>query len=48
MNLSIAVVINRNEMFKHVGEISHMVADLKRYVKSLPGSNYMVERRSKY
>jgi len=48
MTLSIAVVINHGDTFAHVGEISHMVADLKHYTKTLPGSNYMVERRAKY
>ncbi len=48
MSISIAVVINKNKMFKHVGEISHMIADLKSYAKSLPGSNYVIERRQKY
>jgi GGDEF domain-containing protein len=48
MNLSIAVAINKGDTFSHVGEISHMVADLKNYVKTLPGSNYMIERREKY
>jgi GGDEF domain-containing protein len=48
MSLSIAVVINKDRMFDHVGEISHMIADLKNYAKTLPGSNYVVERRKKY
>ena len=48
MTLSIAVVINRGKMFRHVGEMSHMLADLKKYAKSLPGSNYVIERRRKY
>jgi len=48
MTLSIAVVINRGDTFSHVGEISHMVADLKKYAKTLPGSNFVFERRSKY
>jgi len=48
MGLSIAVVINHGDTFQHVGEISHMVADLKKYAKTLPGSNYVIERRSKY
>ena len=48
MTLSIAVVINKDGMFKHVGEISHMIADLKSYTKSLPGSNFVIERRQKY
>ncbi|MBI5868981.1 MAG: GGDEF domain-containing protein [candidate division Zixibacteria bacterium] len=48
MNISIAVVVDRGGMFTHVGEISHMVADLKKYVKTIPGSNYVFERRGKY
>jgi len=48
MGLSIAVVINRGDTFTHVGEISHMVADLKKYAKTNPGSNYVIERRAKY
>ncbi|NMC42563.1 MAG: diguanylate cyclase, partial [candidate division Zixibacteria bacterium] len=45
MTLSIAVVVNKGRMFAHVGEMSHMLADLKKYTKSLTGSNYVVERR---
>lgn len=48
MTLSIAVIVNKGRVFKHVGEMSHMLADLKKYTKSLDGSNYMVERRQKY
>jgi len=48
MTISIAIVINKGHMFRHVGEMSHMLADLKKYAKSLPGSNYVVERRQKY
>jgi GGDEF domain-containing protein len=48
MTLSIAVIINQKRMFRHLGEISHMIADLKSYTKTLPGSNYFVERRKKY
>jgi len=48
ITLSIAVIKNQKKMFKHPGEMSHMMADLKKYTKSLPGSNYMIERRKKY
>jgi len=48
MTISIAVIINQRKTFRHPGEMSHMMADLKKYTKSLPGSNYMVERRKKY
>ncbi len=48
MTISIAVVVNKGRMFTHVGEMSHMLADLKTYTKSLEGSNYVIERRKKY
>ncbi len=48
MSISIAVLINKGHMFKHVGEMSHMLADLKKYTKSLDGSNFVIERRKKY
>ena len=48
MTISIAVIPNQARTFTHVGEMSHMMADLKKYTKSLPGSNYMIERRKKY
>jgi len=48
MTVSIAVLPNHRKAFTHVGEMSHMIADLKKYTKTLPGSNYMIERRQKY
>jgi len=48
MTISIAIFPNRKVRFTHLGEISHMMADLKKYTKSYPGSNYRVERRAKY
>ncbi len=48
LTISIAVVINQKGTFTHAGEMSHMLADLKKYAKSLQGSNYVVERRKKY
>lgn len=47
MTISIAVLI-ANHTFTHLGEMSHMLADLKGYIKSLSGSNYVIERRRKY
>lgn len=47
MTISIAVLI-ADSSFKHMGEMSHMLADLKSYTKSLSGSNYTIERRTKY
>ena len=48
LTISIAVIINANRKFSHVGEMSKMLADLKTITKMKPGSNYMIERRSKY
>jgi GGDEF domain-containing protein len=48
ISLSIAVFKNTGSTFSHIAEISHMLADLKKYVKGLAGSNYVVERRRKY
>jgi len=48
MTISIAIMRNSGNSFSHLGEISHMLADLKKYTKSLTGSNYVVERRRKY
>ncbi len=48
LSISIAVLINRHGTFKHIGEMSKMLADLKKATKAMDGSNYMVERREKY
>ncbi len=48
LTISIAVILNQKGMFNHVGEMSKMLADLKKATKMKSGSNYMVERRSKY
>lgn len=51
MTVSIAVLPNRHKSFTHVGEIAHMLADLKKLAKQKaqgPPSRYVVERRRKY
>jgi GGDEF domain-containing protein len=48
LTISIAVVINRNGTFSHPGELSRMLADLKKAAKKTDGSCYLVERRKKY
>lgn len=48
VTISIAVLKNQKRIFNHPGEMSHMMADLKKYTKTLPGSNYVIERRRKY
>jgi len=45
MALSIGVVTNQFQDFEHTGEISELVAEMKGYAKSLPGSKYVVDRR---
>ncbi|MDF1545586.1 MAG: diguanylate cyclase response regulator, partial [bacterium] len=48
LTISIAVIVNDNGKFSHLGEVSKMLADLKKATKMKEGSNYMVERRQKY
>ncbi len=48
LSLSIAVINCLPGEFQHLGELSNMLADLKKYSKSLEGSNYVIERRQKY
>jgi hypothetical protein len=48
LTISIAVILNDNGKFAHIGELSKMMADLKKAAKQRPGSNYLVERRQKY
>jgi diguanylate cyclase (GGDEF)-like protein len=48
LSISIGVIINEDGKFNHIGELSKMLADLKKATKAMPGSNYLVERRRKY
>jgi diguanylate cyclase (GGDEF)-like protein len=48
LTISIAVIVNENGKFSHVGELSKMLADLKKATKQKSGSNYLIERRQKY
>ena len=48
LTISIAVLVCQSGVFSHAGEMSHMLADLKKYTKKLAGSNFMIERRKKY
>jgi len=45
LSISIGVVTNEKIKINHVGEVSELGAELKEYAKSLPGSNYVKERR---
>ena len=46
MTVSIAAVVNRGAKYKHYGEASRDATEIKEHIKSLPGSNYMIDRRS--
>ncbi len=46
LSLSVAVVTTAGGIYGHYGEISAVASQIKHYVKSLPGSNYVVDRRS--
>lgn len=45
VSVSLAAVTSEGTKFNHVGEISTALAELKKFVKELPGSNYLVDRR---
>ena len=45
MSISIAIVTNRECEFGHFAEISTIGAELKKYLKTLSGSQYLVDRR---
>lgn len=45
MTCSIAVVDTSIAVVDHIGDISSRAADVKKYAKTLPGSNFLVDRR---
>jgi GGDEF domain-containing protein len=47
MTISIAVVLCQNGEYESAVDIAQTSAEIKDYVKSLPGSNYMINRRRK-
>lgn len=47
VSVAIAIVTNEQAQFYHPGQVSARAAELKRYVKSLPGSQYAFDRRRK-
>ncbi|MBI1884277.1 MAG: response regulator [Chlamydiae bacterium] len=46
MTLSIAVVTNEKKPITHAGQIHTIATELKKYAKTLPGSNYVRDRRT--
>jgi len=47
MSVSIAVVSDSRRKFNSPMEIARIATEIKDYVKTLPGSNYLIDRRSK-
>jgi len=45
LSISIAIVSNKKRRIKHVARVGQIGAELKKYAKSLKGSNYVTERR---
>ncbi len=45
MSCSIAVIDTNTSNMKHIGDISARAAEVKKYAKSLTGSNYVIDRR---
>ncbi|KAB2879192.1 response regulator [bacterium] len=46
MSISIAVVSNENNKLTNVGQIAQIASEVKKMLKSKPGSNYWIDRRS--
>ena len=46
MSISIVVITNRNHKIEHPGQISMLEGELKKHVKRLEGSNYVVDKIS--
>ena len=46
MSVSVAVVTNKTRDFRSLGEMIQVAAEVKKYVKSIEGSSYTIDRRS--
>jgi GGDEF domain-containing protein len=46
MTLSIGIVTNRNRRFAHPAQVSELATEMKSYAKTLPGSVFVVDRRT--
>jgi diguanylate cyclase (GGDEF)-like protein len=46
MTLSIGIVTNERRSFEHPAEVSELATEMKSYAKTLPGSVFVVDRRS--
>ena len=46
MTLSIGIVTNRSRKFAHPAQVSELATEMKSYAKTLPGSVFVVDRRT--
>lgn len=46
MTLSIGIVTNRHRKFAHPAQVSELATEMKSYAKTLPGSVFVVDRRT--
>lgn len=47
LSISIAVVLNKNGRFTHFAEMSQIAGQVKKLVKTMPGSCYVIDRRER-
>ncbi|MFH1147157.1 MAG: diguanylate cyclase [Pseudomonadota bacterium] len=47
LSLSISVVCNEKRRFRHYGAVAEAASQIKKKVKSMEGSNYLIDRRKK-
>jgi GGDEF domain-containing protein len=47
ISISIAVVTNLQQNFTDFAELGEIAAEIRKYLKTLPGSNYYINRRSR-
>lgn len=45
MSLSIGITHNKYKSFVHYGEVAHLLAEMKKYAKSVTGSYFIADRR---
>ena len=46
MSLSVAIANNKDCRFQNIVELMEIIAEIKTYLKALPGSNFLVNRRT--
>ncbi|MBU1006689.1 MAG: response regulator [Candidatus Omnitrophica bacterium] len=45
MSISVAIANNKGHKFKNIVEVMETITEIKKYLKTLPGSNFLVNRR---